>query len=88
MYPPSSGGYGKGGPIPTGGGYLCLPPSEHSHILHHEQAHYGPVSGGIEMPSYKGFQALVRVVGPGIVGDAYIGSGVRTGGYGGGGGRA
>ena len=35
--------YGGGGVIV--GGYLCLPPPEHSHTVHCNQAHYVPVSG-------------------------------------------
>ena len=50
--PPSGRGDCGGGP--TRDGYLCCLTTEHSRTVHHDQAHYGPVYGGVEMPGYKG----------------------------------
>ena len=54
---PAGGGDGGGGV--TGGGYLRLPPSEHSFTVHCYQAHYEPVSGGGETPGVTNIQAMV-----------------------------
>ena len=39
--PPTEGRNGGGGT--AGGGYLCLPLLEHSHIVYCKQARYGPL---------------------------------------------
>ena len=49
---PASGSDG-GGRI-TGGRYLHLPPREHSHTVHCDQAHYGHVAGGGEASGVMG----------------------------------
>ena len=61
---------GDGDSGTTGGGYLHLPPPEHSRALYCNQAHYGPVFGGRAMPGYKGLQAVVGAGGPILGGDA------------------
>ena len=62
----------------TGGGDLCIPPSDHSHPVHCNQAHYGPVSGGNIEARVKGGQAVVRSVQIGLGGDVDGGLGGRT----------
>ena len=79
---PAGGGNDVGGV--TGGGDPRLPPAEHNHIVHRDQDHYVPVSGGGEPPGDKGVQAVVGVGSSGVGGDAYRGSGDRTEGEGGG----
>ena len=68
----------------TVGQDLCLPPTEHSCTVHRNQAHYGPVSGGGEIPGDKVVQAMVLSGGAGLVGDLNGGSAGGTGGEGGG----
>ena len=55
----SPSGRRNGGGNITGGGYLSLPPSKHSHIVHCDQAHYVPVSGGREASRDKDVQVVV-----------------------------
>ena len=76
--PPTGGVNGKDGP--SGFGYLCSPPPEHSHTVHFNQAHYGPVSGGRATPRDKGVKEAVVAVVSGTGGDADGGSVSGTGG--------
>ena len=55
----------------TGGGHVRLPPSEHSHTLHFDQAHYLPVSGVSAEAGVKGDQAVVGSGRPGFGWYAY-----------------
>ena len=48
---------GRGGI--TGGGDLYLPPLEHICTIHCNQAHYGPLSGGVAASGVKDGQAVV-----------------------------
>ena len=50
---PHTGG-DDGGDGTTGGGDLHLPPQEHSRTLNFNQAHCGPVSGGVGTHGDKG----------------------------------
>ena len=66
----------------TGIGYLRLPPPEHSWIVHFDQAHCGPVSGGGAEAGVEGGQA---VVGAGLIvlgggADGGLGGGTDRGG--------
>ena len=58
----------------TGGVDLCLLPPEHSHTVHCDQAHYGPVSGGGEASKVTGDQAVVGTGRLELGGDADSGS--------------
>ena len=69
-----SGGRNGGGGI-SGGGYLCIPPPEYSRTVYCKQAHYGPLSGGVEEARVKDDQAVLVVGRTGCVGDAGGGSG-------------
>ena len=68
---PADRGYSGGGII--GGGKLCILMTEHTHTVHCDQVHDGPVSSGGQTPRNKGVQAVVVAVGPGLGGDAYVG---------------
>ena len=68
----------------TGGRYIRLLFPEHSRTVHCDQAHYGPVSGGVEEAGVKGGQAVVLAGWIGIGGYA---DGILGGGTDGGGGR-
>ena len=59
----------------TVGGYIHLPPQEHSCTVHRDQAHYGLVSGDGETPRDKGFIVVMGVGGLWLGGDADVGSG-------------
>ena len=74
---PPSVGSDDGGGI-TGGGYLHIPPLEHSHTVHCNQDHYGPISGGGAESGVKGVQAVVGAGWLGIGGDADGGLGGGT----------
>ena len=80
---PAGGSDGGGGV--TGGGYLRLPPPEHSHKVHCSQAHYGPVSDGGVTPGDKFVEALVVAGVSGAGGDVDGGSRRGNGGEIGGG---
>ena len=66
---PQRGGWGWAGVSSTGGrdvvgkvtgcGGLHLPSTEHSHTVHCDQAHYGPVYGGGEASGVMGCQAVM-----------------------------
>ena len=73
----SSTGRNSGRGVITGGGYLHLPPPEHSHTVHFNQAHYGPVSGDEAAAGIKGGQSVVGSGRLGIGEDA----GGSSGGY-------
>ena len=74
---PPTGGRDVGGGT-SGGGYLCLPLSEHIFTFYCYQAHYVPVScGGVEA-GVKGYQAVVGSGRIGCGGDADGGSGGGT----------
>ena len=78
-----SGGRDSGGRI-NGGGYLRLPPPEHSRTVYCKQDHYGPVSWGRDADGVKGGQVVVESVQLGLGGNANID--LRGGTDGGGGG--
>ena len=48
-----------GGCYITGVGYICLLLQEHSRTVHCDQAHNGPVSGGVVEAGVKGGQGVV-----------------------------
>ena len=52
-------GRGNVGGGPAGDGYLTQLPSEISHPVHCDQAHYGPVSGNGAMTGNNGVKELV-----------------------------
>ena len=72
-----SGGRNGGGGI-SGGGYLCIPPPEYSRKVYCKNAHYGPVSGGVEEAGVKDDQAVVGTGWFGYGGNADGGSGGLT----------
>ena len=78
---PAGGSNVRGGI--TGGGYLILPPLEHSRKVYYNQDHYGTVSGGGGEAGVKGGQAVVGAGRTGFGGGADIGSGGGTDGGGG-----
>ena len=83
--PPDGGRDGGSGT--AGGGYILLPPSEHGRTVHYDQAHHGPLYGGVLETGAKGIQTEV-VIGRGGCGrDTYGGSGGVPDGGGGGYGR-
>ena len=65
--PPAGVLGGRGGT--SGGGELRLLPPEHSCTVYFSQAHYVPVSGGLEEARVKGFQAVVGTGWGGCGGD-------------------
>ena len=79
---PAGGSDGGGGV--TGGGYLRLPPPEHSHKVHCSQAHYGPVSGVGEASGVTGGQSVAGTgrIGLGMDADGGLGGGTDKGGRG------
>ena len=79
---PTRGRDGGGGII--GGVDLRLPLTEHSHTVHCNQDHYGPVSGGGAEAGDKGGQLVVGEGRLGLGGDADCGSGGGMDGGGGG----
>ena len=79
------GQYGGGGI--TGGGDLRIPPPEHRHTVHCNQAHYGPVPGGRAEAEIRGNQSVVGAEIIGLGGDADGGSVGGTDGGGGGDGK-
>ena len=71
----SSAGRNSGRGGIAGGGYLHLPPPEHSHTVHYNEANYGPLSGDEAAAGVKGGQAVVGAGRLGLGGDADRGSG-------------
>ena len=70
------GSHGVGGI--TVGGYLCLPPPEHSCTIHCNQVQYGPVSRDGEASRVMGVQSMVVAVKLVLVRDVDGGSGGGT----------
>ena len=67
-----------GGGGTEGGGDLRLPPPEHSHTVHYDQAHYRPVSGDKTKNGATCIQEDVETGRVGCGGDEDGGSGGRT----------
>ena len=80
-YTPAGGRDGRG--RNAGGRYLRLPPSEHSHTVYCNQAHYGTVSGGRADTKAKDVQLVVGEGQGGCGGYADGGLGGGTDGRGG-----
>ena len=75
---------GNGGGGVTRGGYLRLPPPEHSRKVRCNQDHYGSVSGGVEVSGVTGVQTVEGAERTGLGGYLDGGSGGGMGGGGGG----
>ena len=67
-----------GGSGTAEGGDLRLPPPEHGRVVHFNQDHYGPMSGGGVETGAKDIQVLVVTGSSGCVRDADSGSGGGT----------
>ena len=80
--PPTGGSDDRGGI--TGGGDLRLPPPEHSHTFHCEEAHYVPVYGLVSASGVKDVQAVLGRgrLGLGRDADGGLGGGTDRGGGG------